>query len=81
MLDELVLRCLISNKKYDFFLQCKLAQKSEAISLLEGTSFSKLNPYFIVQYQKCVIYVLSDLARKVSLPFFLTAIANSFRQK
>jgi hypothetical protein len=47
------------HKKDEFFINRKRAQKSEVVSLLESSGFSKSNPYYIVQQGK----VLFDISR------------------
>ena len=66
--DEVVLRRTVGAKKDEFFLQRKLAKKSEVTSFLEGAGFSnKSNPYFMVQQGKIQTLCLMTDAQRLSL--------------
>ena len=66
--DEVVLRRTVGAKKDEFFLQRKLAKKSEVTSFLEGAGFSnKSNPYFMVQQGKIQTLCLMTDAQRLNL--------------
>ena len=62
-----MLRRTVGQKKDEFFLQRKRANKNEIMSLLEGAGFSKSNPYYIVQQGKVSALCTMNDAQRLKL--------------